>query len=321
MKILKGFLLLIFVFTAFNLYSQNNFAVSINYTPVLNTPDYETIFGGKQGNRVKLDDQGLIREMEYIALPNTVFEIIEVLNKGDHDLYRVISQDYPYKGDYYIDARFVRVVDTEPETRKKILPTKEEIIKNMNALEGYQYMWGGNAGDGISEMLSYYPPKSEINEQTKSNWMMKGVDCSGLIYQSTNGATPRNTSTLCLYGNAVEIEKLSAEDISKKLQPLDIIVWSGHVIIVLDESTVIESTPAEGVHKSDLTSRLKSVMKERTAVNDWASTTGKRFVVRRWAEKVLILSNSYLYIKNSPSQTPVWDELEFINIDYPFLSL
>jgi len=222
--------------------------------------------------------------MEYIALPNTVFEILDVLQKADHDMYRVISQDYPYKGDFYIDSRFVRLSDIEPQPRPKILPTKEEIIRNMNALEGYQYMWGGNAGDGVSEMINYYQPKADISEQTKNNWMMKGVDCSGLIYQSTGGATPRNTSTLCSYGNGIEIENLSADEISKKLQPLDIIVWSGHVIIVLDETTVIESTPAEGVHKSDMVSRLKSVMKERTAVNDWASTTGKRFVIRRWME-------------------------------------
>ena len=82
-----------------------------------------------------------------------------------------------------------------------------------------------------------------------------------------------------------ELEKnLSAEEISKKLQPLDIIVWSGHVIIVLDNKTTIESTPAEGVHKSDLLARLTSVMEERTPVNDWASTSGKRFVVRRWMQ-------------------------------------
>ena len=66
------------------------------------------------------------------------------------------------------------------------------------------------------------------------------------------------------------------------LQPLDLIVWSGHVIIVYDENTAIESTGDAGVHKSDLLSRLKSVMKEKTPVNDWGSTSGKRFVIRRW---------------------------------------
>ncbi|MBK8982124.1 MAG: hypothetical protein IPM38_07325 [Ignavibacteria bacterium] len=68
------------------------------------------------------------------------------------------------------------------------------------------------------------------------------------------------------------------------LKPLDLIVWSGHVIVTLDKNTVIESSPEDGVHRSDLTERLNEVMTERSAVNDWASTTGKRFVIRRWIE-------------------------------------
>lgn len=284
MKHFKSLALIFFIFISLNTFAQTKYAVSINYTPVLNTSDFESVFGGKSGKKVKLDDQGLIREMEFVAMPNTVFEISETIPKGDHNIYKVTTNDYQYKGDFYIDSRFVRVDDSRLEDRWKIIPSKEEIIRNMNALEGYPYMWGGNAADGVSEMLTYYTPTESIDEATKTNWIMKGVDCSGLIYQSTGGATPRNTSSLTVYGKGIEVENLSAEEIAKKLQPLDIIVWSGHVIIVLDDKTVIESTPAEGVHKSDLVSRLQSVMKERTAVNDWPSTSGKRFVVRRWAE-------------------------------------
>jgi hypothetical protein len=284
MRFYKKILLVIFLSSTLNLYSQTQYAVSINYTPVLNTSDFESVFGGKTGKKVKLDKEGLIREMEFIALPNTVFEITETIPKGDYNIYKVTTNDYQYKGEFYIDSRFVRVTDSRQEDRWKLIPTKEEIIKNMNALEGYPYMWGGNAGNGVQEMLTYYKPAGEINEATKTNWIMKGVDCSGLIYESTGGATPRNTSTLCTYGKGIEIENLSAEEIAKKLQPLDIIVWSGHVIIVLDEKTTIESTPAEGVHKTDLIERLNSVINERIPVNDWSSTSGKRFVVRRWVE-------------------------------------
>lgn len=282
MRYFKSFLLVFLVFFTLDSYAQSKYAVSINYTPVLNTSDFESVFGGKTGKKVKLDDQGLIREMEFIAMPNTVFEILETIPKQDYNIYKVTTNDYKYDGDFYIDSRFVRVEDSRLEDRWKIIPTKEEVIKNMNALEGYPYMWGGNAADGISEMLNFYKPAEEIDNTTKSNWIMKGVDCSGLIYQSTGGTTPRNTSTLCTYGTGIDIENLTAEEISKKFQPLDLIVWGGHVIIVLNDTTVIESTPAEGVHKSELLSRLNSVMNERRAVNDWPTTSGKRFVVRRW---------------------------------------
>jgi cell wall-associated NlpC family hydrolase len=276
---------LLCAFISFNLYAQETpkYAVANSYTPVLNTPYYSNVFGGESGQRVKLDEKGLIREMEFIAMPNTVFEIVETVPvTNDYLVYRVTTSDYQYDAALYIDSRFVTVTETKPEDRKQVMPSKEEIIKNLNALEGYTYMWGGNYGDGITKLLEYYQPAAELDEGTKSLWCLKGVDCSGLLYQATGGSTPRNTSSLIRYGTGLDIQGKRAGEIHSMLQPLDLIVWAGHVIIVLDENTAIESTPSGGVHKSDLLSRLKSVMSERTAVNDWDSSKAKRFVVRRW---------------------------------------
>ncbi|MFH1801090.1 MAG: hypothetical protein ABH891_09660 [Candidatus Omnitrophota bacterium] len=44
-------------------------------TPVLNTADFPVVFGGADGKTLKKDPSGLIREVEFIALPGTVFEI------------------------------------------------------------------------------------------------------------------------------------------------------------------------------------------------------------------------------------------------------
>lgn len=262
---------------------SGKYAVSILNTPVLNTSDFESVFGGSSGTKVKLDSKGLIREMEFIAFPNTVFEILETIPKEDHYIYRIKTSDYPYNSsDLFIDSRFVKLVDSIPPERDHTLPDKQAILEKLNSLEGYNYMWGGNFGDGIEQLIEFYQPKSEIGNSTKTLWCLKGVDCSGLIYQATNGTTPRNTSSLIKYGEAVDIAGKSASEIASMLQPLDLIAWSGHVIIVIDENTVIESTPDPGVHKSDLLSRLKSIMRERSPVNDWASTSGSRFVVRRW---------------------------------------
>jgi hypothetical protein len=145
-------------------------------------------------------------------------------------------------------------------------------------------MWGGNYGDGITNLLEYYKPAVNLNEKSKELWCLKGVDCSGLLYQSTNGMTPRNTSSLVSYGEGLSIEGKSSSEISKIVKPLDLIVWSGHVVIVIDEITTIESTPDSGVHKSNLNTRLKQILSERKAVNDWNTTTGKRFVIRHWID-------------------------------------
>lgn len=282
----KYFLLTVFLFASISCSSQDSspkYAVAVLHTPVLNTSSFESVFGGSNGASVKLDSKGLIREMEFIALPNTVFEILEMIPKGEYYIYRIRTSDYPYNSsDLFIDSRFVQLVDAMPDNRQQKMPDKTEIIAKLNSLEGYNYMWGGNDADGIEQLLEYYKPASELDSYTKTLWCLKGVDCSGLIYEATNGSTPRNTSSLIDFGEGLEIRGKNSAQISGMLMPLDLIVWSGHVIIVLDNSTVIESTPDSGVHKSDLQSRLKSVMNERTPVNDWGSTSGKRFVVRRW---------------------------------------
>ena len=264
---------------------DKQYAVSISYTPVLNTPDFDSVFGGTDGSTIKEDDQGLIRELEYIALPNTVFEIREVHPRGEYEIYEITTEDYPYTSSpLYIDSRFVKTSVERPKGREKIMPSKDEILRNMQALEGYPYMWGGNYGEGIPALLELYPPKAPILDNTKRNWSLKGVDCSGLIYQATSGNTPRNTSSLVKYGEAVNIEGKSAEEIAEMVEPLDLIVWKGHVIIVLDGNTTIESAPPEGVFKSGLLERLQSVMEKKLPVNDWDSADGDRFVIRRWVQ-------------------------------------
>lgn len=277
-----AFFLIQFLFVNYSV-SQVKFCISKNYTPVLHTSDYSSVFGGASGSEIKLNDAGLIGEMEFIAYPNTVFEITEEIPFLNYSIFKVKTDDYPYNSSpLYIDSRFVTISDVKPIQRKAALPPPEQIADNLKSLKGYPYMWGGNYAYGIWEMLDYYQPKSEIEGQTKSLWIMKGVDCSGLIYQATGGYTPRNTSSLINYGNAVEIEGKTFDEILSMLKPLDLIAWNGHVIIVLDGDNTIESTPASGVHTSELRARLKEIVKTKKPVNDWKSSTGNRFVVRRF---------------------------------------
>ncbi|MEB2328879.1 MAG: hypothetical protein OZ913_01070 [Ignavibacteriaceae bacterium] len=262
---------------------ESRFCVSVIPTPVLNTNDFNSVFGGYDGKSVKLDESGIIREMELIALPGTVFEIDTIFNYGDHFILEVRTNDYPSENSkLYIDSRFVKFYSERPDERKQIIPSQDEIIKTLNSLEGYPYMWGGNFADGIPQLLEFYKPNGVINDYTEGLWSLKGVDCSGLIYQASNGCIPRNTSAMVNFGTGILIESLSEVQIAELLRPLDLIVWSGHVVIVLDSTTVIESIPESGVKKSNLVSRLSSIMVQRTPVNDWNSTHGKRFVVRRW---------------------------------------
>ena len=285
MKILVILHIIFTMFCSNTLFSQSRYAITESAAPVLNSPDFESVFGGLDGISVKTDDQGLVREIEYVAFKGTVFEILDETDKGDHKIYRVRTDDYNYDAKLYIDSRFVKIVRDKPTVKPKKLPSKKEIYSFLDRAAGSKYIWGGNYIAGISKILEYYPPAGEINTETKMLWCLKGCDCSGLMYEATDGYTERNTSRLVYEGEPVLIEGLTAEEIADKLKSLDMIVWKGHVIYVYDEITAIQSALSKGgVVKTDLIETLKHLMETRTPVNDYDAGTGDRFVVRRWYE-------------------------------------
>ncbi|MCI0716963.1 MAG: peptidoglycan endopeptidase [Chlorobi bacterium] len=259
------------------------YAVAKEPTPVLNSPDFKAVFGGIDSITVKTDEQGLIREMEFIAFPGTVFYLLGEYDHGTHKIFKVECKEYEYNTELFIDSRFVELKKKRPKARFIAVPTKEEIYEFLDNAVGSKYCWGGNYYSGILKMLELYKPKVSISDELKSEWTLKGCDCSGLMYEATNGFTPRNTSKLIDYGEAVEIEGLTAEEIAAKLKPLDMIVWLGHVIYVYDEKTSIQSGLSKGgVVKMDLIETLKEVMETRIPVNDYSASKKERFVVRRW---------------------------------------
>ncbi len=261
------------------------YAVAILPAPVLNTPDFSSVFGGSDGKTLKLNKKKLIREVEFIALPQTVFAIEETIKKDGHEILKVSASDYPYpspKG-YYIDSRFAEKRVEKPEERKKVLPGRDAIINNLISSKGAVYIWGGNYVRGLPEMLEFYKPSSELSVDIKTGWMLKGVDCSGLLYEATNGYTPRNVESLFNYGLPVEIKGKSSGEIAKKLRPLDIIVYKRHVLIVLNSRDVIESSISRGVHIKNLRNTIRDLSKKMKPVNDYEKDRTKdKFAVRRW---------------------------------------
>lgn len=277
-------IILIILMTSINIPSQDFFyAVAKEPVPVLNTPDFPSVFGGADSMTVKTDNSGLIRELEFIALPGTVFELLGEFDHGTYKIFKVETKEYEYGSELFIDSRFVELKKNKPGSRFIEMPKKENIYKFLDKVVGNRYCWGGNYNAGIEKLIELYRPKENLSGAAKDEWILAGCDCSGLMYEATNGYTPRNTSKLINYGTAVEIEGLTAEEIAAKCKPLDMIVWDGHVIYVYDEKTSIQSSLSKGgVIKLDLIETLREVMNTRQPVNDYSSTREQRFVIRRW---------------------------------------
>lgn len=260
--------------------SAADYAVATEATPVLNRPEVLAVPGWKTTLR---DKCGQIRALEFVALPGTVFTITGQQTVAGLTVYRVISDDYPYPSaeGYYVDSRNIRLEATRPTARRPSLPPLENIISKMKSRVGSGYVWGGNVAEGVVNRWG-----------DGSGRLLAGLDCSGLLYEATGGFTPRNTSSLVTYGKAVAISGKTATAIASALRPLDLIVWPGHVLIVIDDGNVIESRlvcddPAEGVRIRPLGRALEEIMKGRRPV-DRIGGTGKEFVVRRWYEPRLV---------------------------------
>jgi hypothetical protein len=261
---------------------------------VLNTADFAAVFGGSDGKSLRLDSSGLVREVEFVALPGTPFRIEGGIVRGGQTIYRVTTDDYPYpaKTGYFIDSRFVKTSGTPPPPRPRPLPSKQKVIDNLLDARGSRYVWGGNFRTGIPQLLFFYPPSPDtsLSDSTREMWQLAGVDCSGLLYEATNGFTPRNTSSLVEYGRSVPLAGLEPMKIVERLKPLDLIVWSGHVMIVLDRERVIESRlgitgKGGGVVVRPLSEALEEIMKGRTPLDDFHEAKAKMvkgFVIRRW---------------------------------------
>jgi cell wall-associated NlpC family hydrolase len=189
----------------------------------------------------------------------------------------------------YLDSRFVENLETKPPQRDRVLPPQAAIIAALRAAVGAPYVWGGNVQGGVGELIELFYA-GRVPEAARGKLTLAGLDCSGLLYQATGGWTPRNTSQLLSLGKAVSVAGKSLEEIVKSLEPLDLIVWNGHVVIVLDTVTTIESRLEcgkkgnGGVLTKSLQKRLAEIMRTRRPVDSWPAAGKQRdvFVVRRW---------------------------------------
>lgn len=289
------FLLLLcaLVSTAVPARASENYAVADLPTPMFNVSDIATVFGGADGATLATDNCGQLRQLEFVALPGTVFTVTDTLPGRPAPVYRVTTADYPYPspGGFFIDSRFVTLSKIRPPDRPRRLPSGKAIAERLLAAQGSIYVWGGNVRSGIGEMTDLFPAGkgAVVSELVQTRWNLKGVDCSGLLYEATNGFTPRNTSALVSFGRSVPIAGLTTAEIVRRVEPLDLIVWKGHVLIILDRERVIESyldcAGTGGVRVRPLAAALEGIRKKRAPFDVWPPEKERHesaFVIRRW---------------------------------------
>lgn len=271
--------------------AASTYGIARSPAPVLNTAVFSSVFGGQDGKTLKSDRCGQVRELEFIALPGTVFKIHGESQDRAAKIYRVETEDYPAPAgvSLYVDSRFVDLSKDKPVPRVRTLPPAADIISVLKSTVGSPYVWGGNLQDGVPELSELFY-KGDVAGAARLHLVLAGLDCSGLLYQATGGWTPRNTSQLVSFGTSVQVAGKTADAVAGILKPLDLVVWNGHVLIVLGRDTIIESRLEcgrkgnGGVVTTALRQRLSEIMRTRRPVDIWPAAGKQRdvFVVRRW---------------------------------------
>ncbi len=238
--------------------------------PVLNTPDFRSVFGGESGFDIPRDSFGHPAAYEFVALPGMRFSVVASV---DPHILQIAAPTYSSKP-LYIDQRFCRPCDGL-KTYGEPSFSAAELLEKMEKRLGLPYVWGGNWSEGIPQVLDYYKPAGNLDSRVEELWTFRGLDCSGLLFEATLGKTPRNTSALVLYGRP-----LANDD----LRPMDMIVYPGHVLFVRDRDTIIESKSPFGVRIQPLKKRMDEILVEREFVRNWDLQTdpNRSFTIRRF---------------------------------------
>lgn len=234
------------------------------------TPVYNTAHIPHAQPVLERDSQGLIRSVEMIAFRGTKFHC---LRKVSPTVFEVSAKEYPSTTPLYLDSRCVTQVDDDYPERIATVPSSSEMVDQLRSAVGTRYFWGGNQRSGIPELLHLYPHDRQGIDQEDA--LCRGVDCSGLLYEVTQGGTPRNTSGLVNYGEEVPVDLDQIDAVQQVLQPLDLLVWKGHVVMVLSSDELIESTVEKGVHISSFRARYPQILQHVRLHN-------KELHLRRW---------------------------------------
>lgn len=183
------------------------YAITKMPTPLFRFPvdqvDINKSFGGKGMTGINLDQQNLIREVAVVLPPGSVVLLMKKIKVKEFEYYQVRTREFDAgpgaKFGYFLDARFIEKHKYKPKERVSHLPSPDQILKNLRAMVGSAYVRGGSWHEGITQIDQFFPSSFSLSPQHKKQKNLKGVDCSGLLYEATDTFTPRNTRQLLTF--------------------------------------------------------------------------------------------------------------------------
>ncbi len=138
---------------------------------------------------------------------------------------------------------------------------KQQVINRLKSCEGSMYLFGGCYSKGVGvfreflekigfvDMFEKHIKDNDIhlsNEERELVLNLKGLDCSGLLCQATDYLFMGDAKDVYRFGidnkgYLLDIAGKNSKEICNMLEPLDVIVYKGHMIVVIDDNMVIQA--------------------------------------------------------------------------------
>ncbi|HGY90693.1 MAG TPA: hypothetical protein ENK43_05935 [Planctomycetes bacterium] len=172
-----------------------------------------------------------------------------------HGMVEVTQSAYRpfYKKELYALGEAVEPIpDPSPTAAPPSPPPVNEVLAALLSLEGTRYLYGGSAPSGsdihAEALIARGLMRREDLADPDLGMIMRsaGIDCSGLFNLSTRYAFFGDSRHVyeAFGASTRHLEGLAAtepEAMSKALEPLDLIVYRGHVIVALGDGRVIQA--------------------------------------------------------------------------------
>jgi hypothetical protein len=259
------------------------------------TIDINRIMWWEWSTWLLLDSSNTIDQLGIVLPVWTPVTLIKKIVNWKFTYYEVRTRDfdvwYGENDAYFLDSRFVKLEEHKPDEVIHIVPDMSSIFKTLLAAVDSQYIWWGSYYQWIPEINELYPTPDDVKLSTweQQYKILQWTDCSWLLWQATNWYTPRTTRSLLTFWDPVAISWFNVDQIVWIVKPLDLIVWAGHVVIILSDEYAIESIWKKDfewwVEVVKLDERLKDIFTRRQPVNEWSKSSlpeTKKFVIRRW---------------------------------------
>lgn len=127
-------------------------------------------------------------------------------------------------------------------------PKRADVLARLLELLGTPYLFGGTSERGSPRQRQVLVELGAFEERDLDHPELDriarahGIDCSGLLNAATEGFFIGDSRDTVHLGPVLDLrEGTPPDEVARMLEPLDVIVWQGHMVIAMGDGRIIQS--------------------------------------------------------------------------------